>query len=168
MRVRVSRPNSYLITAQMSSGRVAALAIAACFVLTAGGNGSRAEYAGGTISQIPQGCSGHLQAIDEQFFVFYSGKARWRIPYERINLLEYGQKASRRVMAAVIVSPLFLLNKKREHFLTIGYQDEQGKQQAMVFRVDKNDIRTILVSLEARTGRKVEFQDDEARRGGKG
>jgi len=100
--------------------------------------------------------------------VFSSGKARWRIPYERINLLEYGQKASRRVMAAVIVSPLFLLSKKREHFLTIGYEDDQGKQQAMVFRVDKDDIRTILVSLEARTGRKVEFQDDEARKGGKG
>ena len=152
----------------MSSRRVVAITVAACFVLTAGSNGSRAEYAGGTISQIPQGCSGHLQAIDEHFFVFYSGKARWRIPYERINLLEYGQKASRRIMAAVIVSPLFLLSKKREHYLTVGYEDEEGKQQAMVFRVAKNDIRTMLVSLEARTGRKVEFQDDEARKAGKG
>jgi hypothetical protein len=66
----------------------------------------------------------------------------------------------------VLVSPLFLLSKKREHFLTVGYEDEDSRQQAMIFKVDKDDIRAILVSLEARTGRKVEFQDD-ARRGGK-
>jgi hypothetical protein len=38
----------------------------------------------------------------------------------------------------------------------------------MVFRVNKGDIRIILASLEARTGRKVEFQDEEARKAGKG
>jgi hypothetical protein len=38
----------------------------------------------------------------------------------------------------------------------------------MVFKVGKDDIRTVLVSLEARTGRRVEFQDDDARKGGKG
>ena len=38
----------------------------------------------------------------------------------------------------------------------------------MIFRIGKDDIRTMLVSLEARTGRKVEFQDDDARKAGKG
>jgi hypothetical protein len=38
----------------------------------------------------------------------------------------------------------------------------------MIFRVNKDDIRAMLVSLEARTGRKVEFQDDDARKAGKG
>jgi hypothetical protein len=38
----------------------------------------------------------------------------------------------------------------------------------MIFRVSKNDIRALLVSLEARTGRKVTFQDEEARKAGKG
>ena len=130
----------------------------------AGGPGGRAEYVGGTISQIPAGCGGQIQAIDSQFFVFYSHKAQWRIPYDHINLLEYGQRVGRRYMAAVIISPLFLLSKKRQHYLTLGYSDESGQQQAMVFRVDKEDIRTILVSLEARTGRRVEFQDDDARK----
>ena len=74
----------------------------------------------------------------------------------------------RRYVAAVLVSPLLLLSKKRQHFLTVGYSDDNGKQQAMIFRVDKDDIRTILVSLEARTGRKVQFQDEEARKAGKG
>src|ERR1700758_2778873 len=131
----------------------------ACCSLLAGGNGSRAEYAGGTISQIPRGCSGSIQAGDEQYLVFYSHKASWRIPYDRINLIEYGQKVDRRYVAAVLVSPLFLLAKKRQHFLTVGYSDEETRQQAMIFKVNKGDIRAMLVSLEARTGRKVEFQD---------
>jgi hypothetical protein len=74
----------------------------------------------------------------------------------------------RRYIAAVLISPLFLLAKKRQHFLTVGYSDEENRQQAMVFKVSKSDIRTVLVILEARTGRKVEFQDDDARKGGKG
>jgi hypothetical protein len=148
--------------------KLALLSAFLCCSLLAGSKGSRAEYAGGTILQIPDGCSGSIQAVDDQFFVFYSKKARWRVPYERINLIEYGQKVDRRYMAAVLVSPLFLLSKKRQHFLTVGYTDEGGHQQAMIFRVDKTDIRMILVALEARTGRRVEFQDDEARKAGKG
>ena len=61
-----------------------------------------------------------------------------------------------------------MLAKKRQHFLTVGFQDNDGNQQAMVFRVEKNDIRLALVSLEARTGQQVHFQDEEARIAGKG
>ena len=152
----------------MTSNRLAVLIVLACSLLAAGGNGGRAAYVGGTISQIPAGCQGNVQAMDPQFFVFYSKNASWRVPYEKINLVEYGQKVDRRYMAAVLVSPLFLLAKKREHFLTVGYADEEDQQQAMIFKVSKDDIRAVLVSLEARTGRKVEFQDDDARKGGKG
>lgn len=131
-------------------------------------SGARAEYVGGTLQQIPSGCDGKVQAVDSTYFVFYSKKSSWRVAYDKINLLEYGQKVDRRILAAVLVSPLFLLSKKRQHFLTIGYEDEDGKQQAMIFKVDKADVRAMLVSLEARTGRRVDFQDDEARKAGKG
>ena len=90
------------------------------------------------------------------------------MPYEHINLLEYGQKVDRRLLMAVVISPMFLLAKSRKHFLTVGYTDEDGRQQAMVFRVDKNGIRAMLVGLEARTVLKVEYQDPEARKAGKG
>ncbi len=109
-----------------------------------------------------------MQAVDAEFFAFYSGKASWRVPYAKINLVEYGEKVDRRYLAAVLISPLFLLAKKRQHFLTVGYSDEDDHQQAMIFKVSKDDIRAMLVSLEARTGRKVEFQDDDARKSGKG
>jgi hypothetical protein len=38
----------------------------------------------------------------------------------------------------------------------------------MVFKIDKNDIRLTLVSLEARTGQEVHYQDEDARAAGKG
>src|SRR5271165_1727034 len=136
--------------------------------LQARDNGGHAEYVGGTISRIPSGCHGSVQAVDGEYFVFTAGKAHWRVPYEQINLLEYGQNVERDFLGALILSPLFVLRKKHQHFLTVGYSDDNGKQQAMIFKVEGNDIRATLVSLEARTGRKVEYQDDNARKGGKG
>ncbi len=82
--------------------------------------------------------------------------------------MEYGQTVGRRLDLAIIISPAFLLVKKRKHFLTVGYTDDEGKQQALVFRVDKNDIRATLASLEARTGQRVQYQDEEARKAGRG
>jgi hypothetical protein len=58
-----------------------------------------------------------------------------------------------------------LLSKSRKHFVTLGYTGSEGQQQALVFQVEKGDIRTVLASLEARTGRRIEYQDDEARKG---
>jgi len=35
-----------------------------------------------------------------------------------------------------------------------------------VFRIEKGDIRSVLAGLEARSGRRVEYQDDDARKAG--
>jgi hypothetical protein len=151
--------------------RCVAVAVAlflSAFIAGAGQSGSRAEYVGGTRPDIPGRNSGHIHVTDAVYFVFSAKHAQVKVPYQRINLLEYGQKVNRRYVAAVFVSPLLLMAKKRQHFLTVGFQDDDGQQQAMVFRVDKNDIRLTLVSLEARTGQKVTFQDEEARIAGKG
>ncbi len=134
----------------------------------AGHGGSHAEYIGGTRPDIPPKNSGQIEVSDGTYFVFASKSTQVKVPFERINLLEYGQKVDRRYLAAVVISPLFMLAKKREHFLTVGFQDDEGQQQAMVFRVDKNDIRLALVTLEARTGQSIQYQDDEARLAGKG
>jgi hypothetical protein len=152
----------------MTSKKLAVLWTLATLFCQARDLGGRVQYVGGTITQIPPGCSGIVEAVDAQFFVFYSGKASWRVPYEKINLVEYGEKVDRRYIVAVIISPLFLLAKKRTHFLTVGYSDEEDHQQAMIFKINKDDIRATLVVLEARTGRKVEYQDDDARKSGKG
>jgi hypothetical protein len=126
------------------------------------------HYVGGTLAQLPHKTAGSLVVGDEDSFTFHAAETTVRIPYRNVNMLEYGQKVSRRYLEAVIISPVFLLAKRRAYFLTIGYTDAAGRQQAMVFQVGSKEIRPILVSLEARSGRKVEYQDDEARKSGKG
>jgi hypothetical protein len=126
------------------------------------------EYVGGTVSKFESGAGGSLDVADSHYFAFYTKKAQVRVAYDRINELAYGQKVDRRLLLAIAISPVFLLSKARKHFLTIGYTDEEGNHQAMVFRVDKNGIRVALVSLEARTGVKIQYQDEEARKAGHG
>lgn len=146
-----------------------------CWVLSAGmvaaalaaDRGATADYVGGTIS-CPPAKGGVIDLTDDQNLRFKSRKTELRIPYERINLIEYGMQVNRRYALAIIISPMLLLSKSRKHFLTLGYTDDEGRQQAMVLRVDKTHIRALLVSLESRTGRKVQYQDSEARRAGKG
>jgi hypothetical protein len=129
---------------------------------------ARVSYIGGTSSQVRVGSGGSIDLTDDHYLAFYSKKVQVRVAYDRVNLLEYGQQVSRRLLLAVAISPAFMLSKSRKHFLTIGYSDEDGKQQALVFEVGKNSVRAALASLEARTGRKIEFQDEEARKAGRG
>ncbi len=135
-------------------------------VLSGAENGAGAEYVGGTIAF--RSGSGVIDLTHEDFFVFRTKKAGVRIPYDQVSLLEYGQQVNRRYAMAVIVSPLLLLSKSRKHFLTVGFTDEEGRQQAIVLRVEKKHIRSVLVGLEVKTGRKVQYQDGEARKAGKG
>lgn len=137
-------------------------------LLLAGDSGGRAQYIGGTIAGLPSKSEGNISATDGDDFLFRSKQAFIRIPYSKINTLEYGQRVNRRYAEAILISPFLLLAKKRKHFLTIGYTDEEGHQQAMVFELPKGVVRQMLVSLEAKTGRRVEYQDEEARKAGKG
>jgi hypothetical protein len=137
-------------------------------LLLAGDPGGRAQYVGGTVALLPSKSEGNINLTDEEVLFFRSKKGSVRIPYDKINTIEYGQRVSRRFAEAILISPILLLAKRRKHFLTVGYTDEAGRQQALVFQVDKSAVRSVLVSLEARTGRKIEFQDQEARKAGKG
>ena len=112
------------------------------------------EYVGGTASQLSSGTQGSISLADERYLAFYSGKTQMRVAYDRVDLVEYGQQVDRRLALALVISPIFLFSKSRKHFLTIGYSGEDGKQQALVFRVDKSSIRSALAALEARTGLK--------------
>jgi hypothetical protein len=129
--------------------------------------GDRADCIGGTVSGL-RDTEGYINVTHDDRMQYQSGQFLLEIPYDKVNLLEYGQKVDRRYLMAVAISPLLLLSKKRKHFLTISYTDDQGRPQALVFQVGKGHIRSVLASLEAKTGRKVEYQDIEARKTGAG
>ena len=146
----------------LGSGLVLSLA------LTAAEPGVRTQWIGGTLAGVHAKSSARLDLTNADALLLRSGPAQLRIAYPRINTLEYGQNVSRRYAAAILISPVLLLSKTRKHFLTIGYTDTEGQQQALVLRVEKGDIRSVLAGLEARTGRRIEFQDEEARKAAKG
>jgi len=134
----------------------------------AGLGSDKTRYVGGTENEIKDGAEGTVSAKDEKNFLFSYGGSTLSVPYDQINDLEYGQKAGRRVGVAIMVSPLALFSKKRRHFLTLGWKDAQDKQHAAVFELGKDVVRTTITTLEARSGRKVEYEDDEARKSGMG
>ncbi len=59
-----------------------------------------------------------------------------------------------------------LLTKKRHHYLTVEYTDDNGKAQAAIFEVGKDSIKTVLKTLEIRSGKKVHYEDKEAEKTG--
>ena len=143
-------------------GFVLSLAVAAAMP------GVKTQFVGGTLPGVQVKSGARLDLTSGDALIFRSGATELRIAYPRINTVEYGQNVSRRYAAAILISPILLLSKSRRHFITLGYMDVDGKQQALVFRVNKGDIRSVLAGLEARTGRRVEYQDAEARKAGKG
>ena len=135
-------------------------------------DGDKAQYVGGTIQSLKEKTDGRFITSDDKALSFAPSKgAAVQIPYEAITELEYGQKAGRRVAVGVLISPLALFSKKRNHYLTITYKDDAGKEQAGVFELGKDIVRTTLKILETRSHREIQYQDDEARKsigGGKG
>ena len=141
-----------------------------------------AAYFGGTLSVFgspKEPVEGRLDTSNEQSLVFgsfdkeFAGKS-FSIPYKNVVDLEYGQKAGRRVGAAaattVLLGPIGLLSlfsKKRKHFLTIGFKDDGGKDQVAVLELGKDIVRTTLAIVQTRSGRQIEYQDDEARKSAK-
>jgi len=150
----------YLASATLLSGFVCV------FAAWAGDPGVKTEFIGGTLPGVAPRSAARLDLTSSEVLRFSSGKTALVVPYRRIDTLEYGQHVSRRYAEAILLSPILLLSKSRKHFVTLGYEDSGGQRQALVFRVGKSDIRGVLAGLETRSGRKVVYQDDEARKAG--
>ena len=130
------------------------------FAVSAG----KVKCVGGTNALVARGTTATVETSDTTFLVLTTHGKTLKIPYAKVNLIEYGQNVSRRIGLAIVISPMFLLSKSRAHFVTLGYTDEDGRQQAIVLQVDKRVVRSTLTTLEVRTGRTVRCQDDEARK----
>jgi hypothetical protein len=138
-----------------------------------------AAYTGGTVLGFDGAkdvVEGVLDTANPDHLVFTSIDKTFRgktfsIPYARVIDLEYGQKAGRRVGTAVattvLLGPIGLLSlfsKKRKHYLTIGFKDDSEKDQVAILELGKDIIRTTLPIMETRSGKKIEYQDDESKK----
>ena len=153
-------------------------------VFAGGLDSKKAAYQGGTTKDkdfpgMTKPPAGTLILNDEkelrfEYLVNKSAKS-YSIPYSQIIDIEYGQKAGRRVGAAIgtalLLGPiglLLLFSKKRKHYVTIGYKGVEGKEEAAIFELGKDIVRTTLPILEARSGKKITYQDEEAKKSSKG
>ena len=132
--------------------------------VTAAVRGDEVRYVGGTIASLPQDVEGRLEASDQGVLLFQSKKGSFEIPYDTIRSIEYGQKAGRRLGVAVMVSPVFLLSKKRKHFLTIGYLDSKGAQNGVVLELPKGMPKAMIMMLESKSGVRCEYESEEAKK----
>ena len=148
---------------------VAALVVCTLTVPLSAVDGDKAMYVGGTLSGIKDKAEGSFLTKSETAIQFSTKKdGAIEIPYANITNLEYGQKAGRRIGVAIMVSPLALFSKKRNHFLTVSFSDAAGKEQSAVFELGKEIVRTTLTIVETRSGKQIEYQDEEARKHSKG
>lgn len=156
----------------MTAHRLVAALLVLTFVAPLGAVGSRkAEYVGGTITGLAEGTEGVLDTAHPDHLRFQPGKKGQpavEIPYTSVTSLEYGQKAGRRVAVGVLITPWMLFSKKRKHFLTVSFNGADGREQAVVFELGKDIIRTSLTIVETRSGKAIEYQDEEARKHGRG
>jgi hypothetical protein len=126
--------------------------------------GDEVMYIGGTMTSIPDKTEGALDLSGEKEGVFNSKKGSFRFQYAQITGLEYGQKAGRRLGLALAVNPVLLFSKKRKHFLTVEFTDEQGQRQGAVLEVAKGKVRGVITALEAKSGKQTEYESEEAKK----
>lgn len=119
-------------------------------------------YVGGT-EKIDEGAEGSACAENEKEFVFEYKDGQLIIPFDQVTDLEYGQQAGHRVGLSIAM-PLAVLAKKRRHFLTISWKDEKAQEHSAVFELGKSIVKSTIETLEVKTKKKVDFQDDDARK----
>ncbi len=128
------------------------------------------RYLGGVWTDVREGTEGKVRLEDAAAVFVFEGKQH-TLPYSSITSLEYGQKVGRRIGATIgwgvttlgIAALPMLLSKKRRHFATIGYTDEQGKPQGLVVEFGKEINRSAMKILSIKSGKQIEFESDKAR-----
>jgi hypothetical protein len=132
--------------------------------------GDKAEYRGGTVTSIPKGAQGRIDADGPKEMIFrMNGGQEWRLPYASITALEYGSKVGHRTGAGVglglafgIVPGLIVgFSHKEKHYLAIGFKQADGTPGAAVFELAKDVSWTAVNALEVQAHVRAESTDGE-------
>ena len=89
-------------------------------------------------------------------FLNQKGIRAFMINYDAINAMQYERIGRPRYVAAVLVSPVFLLTCSTKHYLTINYKDQSGEARSVIVRLDKKNAREAVGTATAQTRKSVE------------
>ena len=142
-------------------------------------DGYKAAYHGGSVGIFASAkgpVEGRLDNGDPDVLVLrmegppFAGQ-ELRIPYAKIEHLEYGQEVGRSVGAAIRRTALFgtfglltFFSKKRNRLLTVAYKDEEEKDQVAILELGNEIARATLTIVKTRSGKEITYQDEEARK----
>lgn len=88
------------------------------------------------------------------------GSMPFQIPFDKIKAIHYERSATPRYAAGMLIAWPLLFTKSKQHFLTIQYVEGSGEGKFQIVRLDKNNFRTALDTIEADTGVKVERTEE--------
>lgn len=88
------------------------------------------------------------------------GSIAAQMPFERIKALHYERAAKPRYAAGLLVAWPLLFTKSKQHYLTIQYADDAGAGKFVMMQLAKENFRTVLDTLEADTGVKVDRTEE--------
>jgi hypothetical protein len=88
-------------------------------------------------------------------FLNPQGAAAFSINYDAIRSMQYERTGQPRYLAAVAISPAFLLTRTKKHYLTIEYNDQSGEAHSVIVRLNKRNARKAVATATAQTSKSV-------------
>jgi hypothetical protein len=89
-------------------------------------------------------------------FLDPKGAPAFSINYDAIHGMQYERTGQPRYVAAVLISPAFLLTRSKKHYLTIEYRDQSGEAHSVIVRLNKKNARQAVAAATAQTSKPVE------------
>jgi hypothetical protein len=78
------------------------------------------------------------------------------IDYDAIHAMQYERTVQPRYVAAVLISPVFVLTRSKKHYLTIEYNDQSGEAHSVIVRLNKKNARRAIATVTEQTSKSVE------------
>jgi hypothetical protein len=89
-------------------------------------------------------------------FLNPKGAPAFSINYDAIRAMQYERTGQPRYVAAVLISPVFLLTRSKKHYLTIEYNDQSGEAHSVIVRLNKKSAHKAVATATAQTSKSVE------------
>lgn len=123
-----------------------------------------AVYWHGRIKELPEKKLGKLDVGDPQTLQYTWEKGAWKVPYSQIKTVYVSMSRRSALVELDIIVGAIASARKRKLLLSLNMTDEKGNNRNGVFYLPRGPLKEFLQQLEAKTGRRVVYESEEARR----